>query len=465
MKPDNQTLKNKAVVIGASMGGLLAARVLADFYAEVLILERDTFPATGEQRKGVPQGRHLHNLLPAGQQILEKLFPGLTRQLISQGAQTLQSQEVAWFFNRAYHCSFEKDRTGVATSRPLLEAAVRQRVLELPNVRAIENCDVLGLVENEERSAITGLRIIQRQPGSTGEIIQADLVVDATGRGSRTPSWLEELGYAAPPEERVKIGMGYTTRYYRRRPDQLPGKKVVIITSELENPRLGVAMAEEAERWIVTLGGYFGDHAPADEEGFLDFARSLASPDLYEFLKEAEPVSAPVQHKFPFSQRRHYEKLNRFPAGLLVFGDALCSFNPIYGQGMSVAAQQAVVLQQCLALYRDDRTALAPAFYKQATKIINIPWQLAAGGDLRYPAVEGKRSSLGQFLGWYINHLHNAAHYSPVVSGAFAEVTGLLAPPPSLLSPKVALRVLWYNLRPKKAPGAIRNRFVAPEYK
>jgi ribulose 1,5-bisphosphate synthetase/thiazole synthase len=312
MKSDNPTLNNKAVVIGASMGGLLAARALADFYAEVLILERDTFPATGEQRKGVPQGRHLHNLLPAGQQILEKLFPGLTGQLISQGAQTIQSQEVAWFFNRAYHCSFEKDRKGVAISRPLLEATVRQRVLELPNVRAVENCDVLGLVANEERSAITGLRSIQRQPGSAGEIVHADLVVDATGRGSRMPSWLEELGYAAPPEERVKIGMGYTTRYYRRRPDQLPGKKVVIITSELENPRLGVAMAEEAERWIVTLGGYFGDHAPVDEEGFLAFARSLASPDLYEFLKEAEPVSAPTQHKFPFSQRRHYEKLSHF---------------------------------------------------------------------------------------------------------------------------------------------------------
>lgn len=455
MKSANPTTRNKAVVIGACMAGLVAARALADFYSEVLILERDTFPVPGGQRKGVPQGRHLHNLLPAGQEILEKLFPGLTGQLISQGAQTIDSQEVAWFFKGAYHRPFTSNTKGIAARRPLLEATVQRRVLALPNVQAIENCDVLGVVANEARLAVAGVRLLRHKMGSAAEIMGADLVVDATGRGSRTPVWLEELGYARPPEAQVRIGMGYTSRYYRRLPGQLPGKKALVITAELENPRLGVAMAEETESWIVTLGGYFGNHAPTDDQGFLAFARSLTSPDLYEFLKEAEPTSAPIQHKFPFSQRRHYQKLQHFPTGLVVFGDALCSFNPIYGQGMSVAAQQAVALHNCLSHH--DNLTLAPAFFKCAAKIIDNPWQLVGGGDLRFPAAEGKRTQLGKFLSWYVDHLHNAAHHSPEVFKAFAEVTGLLAAPPTLLRPKVAGRVLWYNLRSKKTATALNR--------
>ena len=220
--------------------------------------------------------------------------------------------------------------------------------------------------------------------------------------------------------------------------------------------RGGAMLAQEGDRWLVTLSGYLGDHAPADEQGFLEFARSLATPDIYAVIKDAEPLGGFATYKYAANQRRRYERLDRFPDGLLVFGDAICSFNPIYGQGMTVAALEARVLGDCLA---EGTTRLSQRFFKRAGKVVDVPWSMAVGGDLRIPAVEGPRSPLLRFLNWYTGKVHVAARRDPVVTRAFHRVANLVAPPPTLLHPRIAAHVLWGNLqaaRPSRSTVSTR---------
>lgn len=452
MASTTPTLGRHAVVIGASMGGMLAARTLADFFEQVTIVERDTLPPIGEHRKAVPQGRHTHALLPSGREILEGLFPGLTADLVAMGVpQGDPATDFRWFDGGGYHCGFTADGIrGLLVSRPLLEGYVRQRLLALPNVEAIERCDALGLVPLASGTRVRGIRILRRAPGSAEEVLEADLVVDAGGRASRAPVWLTDLGYGKPEEERVTVNFAYTTRLYRRSPDHLGGAKGVIIAASTEAKRAGVVLAQEGDRWTVSLGGFVGDHPPTDEGGFLAYASSLPAPDIYEVIKSAEPLSDLIPFRYQASQRRRYEKFERFPEGFLVFGDAICSFNPIYGQGMSVAALEAVDLQQAL---REGLEGLWRRFFRRAGKTVDSPWQIVAGGDLRFPEAEGRRASQVRFVNWYLNKLHVAARRDPVVARAFREVASLLAPPASLLRPGIALRVLRGNLWARNGTG------------
>lgn len=454
---EGKTMRHgRAIVIGGSMGGLLAARALADFFEQVTIVERDSLPPMGEQRKGVPQGRHTHALLPRGSQVLEGLFPGLTDDLVRMGVPQSTPADFRWFDGGGYHCRFGHDGgAGLLVSRPLLEGYVRRRLLALPNVTIIEQCDALGLMLSESGERVTGVRILRRAAGSAEEVLEADIVVDAAGRGSRAAAWLEELGYPRPEEEQVTVRFGYMTRLYRRRPDDLEGAKVVVIGATPETKRAGVMLAQEGDRWTLSLAGFAGDYPPADEEGFLAFARSLPAPDIYEVIKNAEPLSDFVPYRFPASLRRRYERLARFPEGFLLFGDSICSFNPIYGQGMTVAALEALDLQRTLA---EGREGLARRFFRRAAKTIDTPWQIAVGNDLRFPEVEGERTAAVRFINWYLSKVHVAARRDPAVARAFSEVAGLLAPPPSLMRPGIILRVLLGNLRPAtrtvEAPGA-----------
>lgn len=431
----------RATVIGASMAGLLAARALSEAYAEVVIIERDTLPATATPRKGVPQGQHAHALLPSGREILEKLFLGLTEQLVNQGAPAGRGR---FFSGGGYFCPIPDAPPSLYVSRPCLETAVRARLVALPNVHILENCDALGLAMSEDRQRVIGLRLIRRHPGSAEEILAADLVVDASGRGSRTPAWLEAWGYAPPEVELVEVKMGYATRFYRRQPDQLNGDLMVNVAPTPHNKRACGMMAQEGERWIVTLAGYFGDYPPTDEPGFLEFAKSLPVPDVYEVIRSAPPLSDPVPFKFPANQRRYYEKLARFPEGLLVIGDAMCSFTPIYGQGMSVAAAEALALRDCLA---GGSEQLAQRYFKQASKTVDIAWSIAAGNDASLSGAKAGLTPPRRFIKWYIGKLQIAARHDPVVALAFMRVANLVAAPPSVLHPRIACRVFWGNWR------------------
>lgn len=433
----------RAIMIGASISGLLAARVLADHHREVIILERDTLPPVGENRKGVPQGRHAHALLASGLNVLEDFFPGFTEELVAQGGVSADISRVRWFDNGGYHARC----TGLElllVSRPRLEAHVRSRVVQLPNVRVMEGCAVRALVNEGKGNRVTGVRIERLSDGnSTEEVLTADLVVDASGRGSKTPEWLGALGFPRPKEDVIRVDLGYSTRIYRRHSEHLDGDVAMLVVPTPPSRRGAVMLSMEDDRWMVTLIGMLGDHPPTEEQEFLEFARGLSAPEIYETIKGAEPLSSPLPIKFPASSRWRYERLTRFPEGYVVFGDAICSFNPIYGQGMSAAALQAVALEKSLAQGNDG---VALRFFRKAAKVLDGPWTIAVGGDLRYPSVEGPRTPMVRFINWYLGKLHIAARRDPQLTLAFQKVAQLLSQPPSLLHPKTALGVLRGNL-------------------
>ncbi|HEU4389396.1 MAG TPA: FAD-dependent monooxygenase [Blastocatellia bacterium] len=445
-----QANKQHAIVIGASMSGLLAARVLSDHFTRVTLIERDRLPQDQENRQGVPQGRHLHILQTRGEQILSRLFPGLSDDLTQAGAVRIDiGRDLLWFNYGGYSVRFDSGVSQLAMSRPFLESHVRTRVLAIGNVRCREQYDVKGVTANDSRTRVIGVTIQRRAEGSQEESLDADLVVDATGRGSRSPAWLELLGYSKPAESAIRIGYGYTTRIYRQDPGLLPNAKAIyLMPTPPHKKRLGGLFPIERGRWIVTLGGYEGYHAPADEQGFLEHAKKLEAPELYNVISQAEPVSDFVTHRFPSNLRRHYERLTRFPEGYLVVGDAICSFNPIYGQGMSVSAMQVEELDHCLQAtsWRNAPERLARSFFKRAARVIDGAWMVTAGEDFSYSGVEGVKPRLTDTINRYIAQVHRTTHDDATAARAFIKVLTLTHPPTTLFNPRVVLQVVRKRL-------------------
>jgi 2-polyprenyl-6-methoxyphenol hydroxylase-like FAD-dependent oxidoreductase len=443
---------DRAVVLGASMAGLLAARVLADTYGQVTVIDRDELPEAPMHRRGVPHGRHIHALLARGQQALEELLPGLTAELVSQGVPAGDVLADARLYLSGHRLRQAHTGLGLlSASRPVLEGRVRARIRALPNVAFLDSRDVAGLTTTPDGGRVTGTRVLRRADGSAEELIAADLVVDATGRGSRTPVWLEALGYPWPPTEQVQIGLGYATRIYRLPPDALQGDLAVVQTATPEHPRAGGLQALEGDRWLLTLAGILGDHPPTDPDGFLAFARSLQFPDIYQAVRDGEPLDDPVGFRFPASVRHRYERLDRLPAGLLVVGDAVCSFNPVYGQGMSVAALEALTLRRHLQRGVEPQPR---RFFRDLARVVDVPWEMAAGGDLVFPGVQGRRTLKVRLVSTYLARLHAAAVHDAHLAIAFTWVAGLVAPPQALLRPGIVLRVLRGSRHRRTGPPA-----------
>ena len=435
-----------AIIIGGSIAGLLTARVLAEHCKHVTIVERDALPVSGEARHGVPQGRNTHGLLASGHKVLEILLPGITKELVFAGAVVGDILgDCRWFIEGACHARVTSGLAGVMLSRPFLEMIVRERVRQLPNIAFRENCTVSGLIC--EKCRVTGVKTPEG-------VLAADLVIDAAGRGTHSPQWLEAMGFPKPEEERVEVGLNYTTRSFRRNPDDLDGDLAVVIPQTTTGKRGSVMLVQEGGLWKVSLIARFSPGAPADLASFIEFAKTLPAPYIYEIVRQAEPIGEAAIMRFPASVRRHYEKLRCFPDGYLVIGDALSSFNPVYGQGMSTAALEAMALQTVLRKGTED---LARRFFRRAAKVVDIPWSLATGNDLRMPETIGRRTFAVKALNAYIPKVHKAAHYDPAVALAFHKIGNLLAPPSSILAPQIALRVLWANLRPhSKKAGSSR---------
>jgi 2-polyprenyl-6-methoxyphenol hydroxylase-like FAD-dependent oxidoreductase len=429
-----------AVVLGASMAGLATARVLADVYGRVTVVDRDLLPAPGAQRRGVPQGRHAHGLLARGREVLEELFPGLTDELVAQGALYGDIQLHGRWYNEGVRLrQGPSGLNSLAVSRPLLEGQIRRQLAAFPNVSIVDGCDVAGLVATPDRRRVTGIRTLRRGTGPE-QVLEADLVVDATGRGSRSPAWLATLGYEPPEQEAVRPRAAYASAVYRRRPaEHLGGDRVVILAATHATRRGAAMLAMEDDRWIVTLFGYLGERPPTEPGAFVDWAATLAAPDVHEVISSAELLQAPVPAHFPASVRLRYERLDRFPEGYVVTGDAVCSFNPIYGQGMTVGALEALALRDCL---RDGADQLRQRFFRSAAKLVDTPWSIAVGADLRFPEVEGPRTPKVRMVNAYLARLHVAAGSDPVLGRAFLRVVNLIDPPEHLMSPELAFRVM-----------------------
>jgi 2-polyprenyl-6-methoxyphenol hydroxylase-like FAD-dependent oxidoreductase len=432
------TTRDRAVVLGGSIAGLLAARVLADEYETVTIVERDRLPMSSHHRRGVPQSHHVHALLPGGRVAAEQLLPGLSSELVEAGAVPGDLlQHARWYVGGGQLAKEPVGLVALSSSRPLIEATIRQRILGLPNVHLLDGYDIVGLSSTVDSRRITGARVTSLY-GDGSRLLPADLVIDCSGRGSRTPRWLTEFCYGPVPEDRVVIDLAYASCLFATPPDVF-GDDVVVVTPR--HPGLlrgGVMQRIEGGRTLVTINGIQGEQPPLDLAGFTEYARSLAAPDTYEAVRGSQPIGDPVRYRVPTYVRRRYERLTDAPAGLLVAGDAVCAFNPVYAQGMSVAAMTMLVLRDEL------RGGAAPdplRFYGAVSTLLDAPWGIAVGADLATPGVTGPEMPKSPLTPQYMAALQRGAVADAELAKAFVRVNALVDPPSALLRPDIAERV------------------------
>jgi 2-polyprenyl-6-methoxyphenol hydroxylase-like FAD-dependent oxidoreductase len=422
-----------AVVIGASMAGLLAARSLSETYGRVTVLERQDLPAEPKPRRGVPQSNQLHALLSRGAKILDELFPGFTGELAAAGAVSGDPQvNYTYYLDGHAVASAPSGLTMLGVSRPLVEFLVRQRVASLPNVMIRSGVTATGLRTDEGRTAVTGVQT------AAGTLDDLDLVVDASGRGSQALRWLPDFGFPAPQSTEVNVNVVYVTRHYHWEPHHLGGRNGALIVPYPGTPRGAGVVHVEGNRWELVLFGLLGHNPTTDEHSMLAFADSLPVPDVAELMRQAKPLDAPVLMRYPTSLRRHFERERRHLDRFVVMGDALCSFNPTYGQGMSVAAMEALILRD---LTRAGTAALPSRFYRAAAKAIDPAWALAVGGDKRFPEVEGPRSRADRMLTRYLDRYRLATSVDPVLGKTFLEVANSERPATAMVSPGQLIRV------------------------
>lgn len=445
-----------AIVIGGSMGGLVAARTLSERFRRVTVIDRDTLPDEPRDRRGVPQGCHAHALLISGRMKLEELFPGLTDQLIAGGAVPFDPGSDLLFHQMgAFRIRFPSGMLGISLTRAFLEVTVRQRVAALHNVQIRHETAVNGLTGVTGR--VTGVEL------DGGENLAADLVVDATGRGGgRADRWLEQLGCPPPKVETVKIDVGYTTQLLRREPgDTLPGGALLCLMAATppHDKRAAAAFAVEGDRWVVTLGGWHKAHAPTDPEGFAAFASGLPDRLFADLIARSEPLADIEYRQFATSRRRYFERLRQLPAGYVALGDAICSFNPLYGQGMTVATFEAIELGRCLDRLGAATAEMARRYYRAAGKVIETPWQMATGGDFMYPETSGPSAPGTSLINRYVKRVMLATHTSVAAHRVMLEMQHLLAPPTAILRPATIVR----SIRAARRSPARRMATTQPE--
>lgn len=416
--PNTQAAFGHAVVIGSSIAGLTAARILSDHFDRVTLIERDRLPATPDFRRGAPQGRHAHLLLPPGQTVLEQLFPGLNATLLAAGATFINSDpETTFFLDGAWH----DDLTCLSCSRPLLESTLYQRLAAHPNVRILQGYDVLDLLVDPHRRYVSGVHLRRRGSTPTEASLPAQLVVDASGRGSRAPQWLANLGYTPPRETIIDPFTGYTTRIYRRSPGFAENWNLLRVRrTPPDGTRGGLISPIEGDRWYVTLIGMSHDYPPTDIEGFLAFARSLPSPRIYEAIQGAEPLSSIYGFRNTQNRLRHYDELPHYLEGFLVCGDAACAVSPVHAQGMTSALLGLEGLADCLAEQRSrgSLAGLAQTFQQRLHQATQGVWKLIIADDLRWPATLVTERPAG------VSHLHQPELASNLPALSDSMVTG-----------------------------------------
>lgn len=440
---------NQAIVIGGSMAGLLAARVLSDHFKKVFVIEKDPLRDTAVSRKGVPQGLHAHTLWKKGENILAEYFSGFFEDLREGGAHNIDiGSEMLMFAHGAWKQRLQN--TGLSMysmTRPLLEWNVRNRVKALPNVDFMEGYEVKSFLTDPAKTRVTGVKIAQTKQ-SEQEDLAAELVIDASGRGSRTPQWLEAIGFPQVAEDILKVNVGYATCIFDIPEGFKPDwKTIAIFPNPPHGKRQGYLFSIEGNRWVVSLAGEFGDHPPTDEAGYIEFARSLPATAIFEVIKNAQPATPIFSYKIPSNLWRRYDRMPKFPDGLLVTGDAVCSFNPIYGQGMSVSAMDAKTLDECLQKQtarkgQGNIAGLARLFQKKVAKNITNSWLLAAGEDSRFPEAEWKSPGFMPILNRYTGKIQVLTNHDPKVLHKFLRVMSMSTAPAMFFTPDIIFKVL-----------------------
>lgn len=425
------------VVVGASLSGLFAAVAAARAGCTVTVLERDVLPERAQPRTGVPQGPQNHVLLHRGLVAATALLPGLEQDLVAAGAVRLNTGRIPWYGPYGWQPTATPSYDILSLTRPLLEQLVRRRVLGLTGITLVQDVRVQHLGRRAGRWELTG---------ADGAVRTADLVVDASGRSSRMPHWLAELGVTVEEPEVVDARVGYACRLYRSPSGRAPTG--VVVQGTPEHPRGGLGLPVEDGGWLVGLNGY-GDHRPG-REGFDAFLPTLRDPLLARVVATLEPVGEVAVHRQTANRRHHFGRTAEWPPDLLVVGDALCAFNPIYGQGITVGACQAEVLGRALARPGPLRTR---RLQRRLAAVADVPWSIATGADRAFLPGPGRPSLAVRLTEAWTTQLgllllagdRRAAR-------TFGRVYHLMGAPHELVHPALVLSVLRRSLRSAPVP-------------
>ena len=441
------SLGKNAIVVGASIAGLLSAQVLSKHYTNVLILERDddeslfSDPATA--RKGTPQSRHIHILLNGGEGAISKLLPGFDDELVAAGATVGDfARDIRWRLNEGWMPRFKSGLRMYLQSRPLIEHLIRRRIQTQKNITIQPNWRVKEYLLADDGVTVEGLTAFDEN----GELhkFKSDMIIDAGGRGALFPNWLKTHGFGQVPTEEIKFDLAYSTTTFDMPKDSSRDWSLMAC---YPNPphefRGGVISEIENGQWQVTLYGYHGDYPQTDIDGFKSFAKTLAEPDIYLALKDLEPSSEIIRHRFPMSILRRYDRMARLPNNILAIGDAVCSLNPAFAQGMSGVALEAYALQKLLAQHTKKKLSpsqLTNRYFRTIHKVLQLPWDLARDECFKYPQTEGKKPWLHDLSSWYKDRIVRSGEEK--VIDQFYRVMHLIDPPSRFFKPAMAAKIL-----------------------
>ncbi|CAN5830513.1 hypothetical protein BH23THE1_BH23THE1_22300 [soil metagenome] len=447
-----------AVIIGGGIAGLLATRVLSGHFKEVVIIEKDKYPPQAGPRNGTPQSNHIHVLLIKGKELLLKLFPDIERKLVARGAHTVNlTKDVDYYVGTGYSIKFESNLTTIACTRQLLEHEIKNEIIEsFHNVNLRENTRATELVVVKDKktgwSTCKGVTVISADTNSE-ETIMGDLVVDTSGRESKTSEWLEQLGYDKPKETVVNSYIGYSTCWFKPT-GQLPSaadnapiiKPTIILTNPPLNPRMGVIYPVEDSSWLVGILGIGKNYPPIDNQGFLQYTKELETLDIYNAIKDFE-LSGPIfGYRTTGSRQYHYEKMKTWPENFVTYGDSVSAFNPFYGQGITVACIEAVTLDNTLRDRKKRNKGLSGfphIFQKKVSKINTLPWLLGISEDFRWSTTEGTKPDLiTQCIQKYSHRVLLLTPKSKIATKSFFEVMHMMRSPLIHFHPLISLHIL-----------------------
>ncbi len=459
-------MKNQehAIVIGGSMAGMCAARVLSDRFDKVTIIDRDAYPEGALERPGVPQSRHVHVMLARGRREIEGLFPGFERIILSRGALDL---DFGWDFAALRVSGWvPREIYGISllhASRVLIEAVVRELLRKIPNVAFIENSRVSGLIVNDNRSRALGVRMVPAEGGGAPGELRGGLMVDASGRSSKAPNWLEDLGLPTPEEIIVDSHSAYASRWFQApepqaRPKEWWWKGAWVDPKMPDSPFAGVLFPVEKNRWVVTVAGLGRNYPPPGEEGYLETMKKLRSPIIRDAVQHATPISPIYSNRAMANRWRRYDRWNARLDGFVVMGDAMCAFNPAYGQGMTTGALSALTLRDAIAKWGLEHPEFTRKFFAAQAEVQKGPWGMATGADFSIPGTVGHKPLASKIFDPFVGLIMERSFDDPVVRLRMGEVIHMLRPPSDLFAPallaRVATATIKHALKRKPMSGA-----------